>query len=105
VWAVGVREAVPILTVVQLVGNGARVAFNRRELVWPVVGWFALGAVPLAVIGGVQFATAPAPFLQRVLGGFLLLLVAYRHTPAGSRLARAVRVRVRERSTPLGLRA
>lgn len=83
VWAVGVREAVPVLTVVQLVGNGARVAFNRRQLVWPVVGWFALGAVPLAVLGGVLFATAPASFLQRVLGGFLLLLVAYRHTRSG----------------------
>jgi uncharacterized membrane protein YfcA len=38
VWAFGVREAVPILTVVQVVGNGARVGFNRRELVGPVVG-------------------------------------------------------------------
>ena len=83
VWAFGVREAVPILTVVQVVGNGARVAFNRRELVWPVVGWFSLGAVPLALLGGVLFATAPAPVLQKLLGGFLLAAVAYRHTALG----------------------
>lgn len=50
VWAFGVRDAVPILTVVQLVGNLSRVVFNRRQLVLPVVGWFSLGAVPLAVV-------------------------------------------------------
>jgi uncharacterized protein len=85
VWAFGVREAVPILTVVQVVGNGARVTFNRRELVWPVVGWFSLGAVPLAVLGGVLFAAAPASFLQKLLGLFLLAAVVYRHTAAGRR--------------------
>ncbi len=50
VWAVGVRDAVPILTVAQLVGNGARVWFNRRELDLRVAGWFALGAVPPAAL-------------------------------------------------------
>jgi uncharacterized membrane protein YfcA len=88
VWAFGVREAVPILTVVQVVGNGSRVVFNRRELVWPVAGWFAVGAVPLAVVGGLVFATAPAPFLSRLLGAFLLLAVVYRHTA----LARRARI-------------
>ena len=85
VWAFGVREAVPILTVVQMVGNGARVALNRRELVWPVVGWFSLGAVPSAALGGMLFVTAPTPFLQRLLGLFLLAAVVYRHTAAGRR--------------------
>ncbi|MBI4213968.1 MAG: sulfite exporter TauE/SafE family protein [Chloroflexi bacterium] len=83
VWAFGVRDAVPLLTVAQLIGNASRVWFNRRELALPVVGWFALGAVPLAVVGGVVFATAPAPFLRRVLGAFLLFTVAYRHTSVG----------------------
>src|SRR5438128_2087066 len=81
VWAFGVREAVPIPTVVQLVGNTSRVSFNRRQLVWPVVGWFAVGAVPLAVVGGLLFSAAPAPFLTRVLGAFLLGAVVYRHSP------------------------
>jgi uncharacterized membrane protein YfcA len=91
IWAFGVREAVPILTVVQLVGNTSRVFFNRRDLVWPVVGWFAAGAVPLAVVGGLVFSVAPAPFLTRVLGAFLLGAVVYRH----STFARAA---------PMGLR-
>src|SRR6476659_5870018 len=65
VWAFGVRDAIPILTVVQLIGNAARVALNRRALVGPVAGWFAVGAVPLAVVGSLLFGTAPAPFLRR----------------------------------------
>jgi uncharacterized protein len=39
VVAFGVREAIPILTVAQLVGNLSRVWFNRSELDLPVVGW------------------------------------------------------------------
>ncbi len=83
VWAFGVRDAVPLLTVAQLIGNASRAWFNRREVALPVVSWFALGAVPLAVVGGIVFATAPAPFLRRLLGVFLLVTVAYRHTRLG----------------------
>ncbi len=71
--------AIPILTVAQLVGNGSRVWFNRHELNWRVVGWFALGGVPLALIGGMLFARAPLPFLTRLLGVFLILVVVWRH--------------------------
>jgi uncharacterized protein len=83
VWAFGVQSAVPLLTVAQLIGNGSRMWFNRRELDLRVVGWFALGAVPLAALGGIVFATAPAPYLRRALGLFLILTVIYRHTPFG----------------------
>ena len=83
VLAFGVRDAVPILTVAQLVGNGARVWFNRRELDRRVVGWFALGCVPLALLGGVLFSRAPAAILTRLLGLFLLLVVAWRRLRPG----------------------
>lgn len=79
VAAFGMREAVPILTVAQLIGNGSRVWFNRRELDWRVVGWFAIGAVPLALIGGYLFAKAPLSILTRLLGAFLLVVVVWRH--------------------------
>ncbi len=75
----GVREAIPILTVAQLIGNGSRVWFNRRELNWRVVLWFALGGVPAALLGGYLFATAPLTALTRMLGAFLLLVVLWRH--------------------------
>jgi uncharacterized protein len=86
VWAFGIRDAVPILTVVQVVGNGARIVFNRRDLAWPVGGWFALGAVPCAVLGCLVFTTAPVPFLSRLPGAFLLLTVCLRHTGLNQRV-------------------
>lgn len=79
VFAFGVRDAIPILTVAQLVGNGSRVWFNRRELDYRIIGWFALGAVPLGLIGGFLFAHAPLGLLTRLLGIFLLLIVVWRH--------------------------
>jgi len=75
----GIREAVPILTVAQLIGNASRGWFNRHELNWRVVGWFALGAVPLGFLGGYLFAKAPLAALTRLLGAFLLLVVVWRH--------------------------
>ncbi len=79
----GVRAAIPILTVAQLVGNGSRVWFNRREVNPRVVAWFALGAVPFALLGGLLFATAPLKPLTRLLGLFLLLVVVWRHARPG----------------------
>ncbi len=79
VWSFGVREAIPILTVAQLIGNGSRVWFNRKELNWRVVAWFALGGVPMALLGGLLFAKAPLAALTRVLGAFLILIVVWRH--------------------------
>lgn len=75
----GVREAIPILTVAQLIGNASRVWFNRNEVNWRVVAWFALGGVPTALIGGLIFAKAPLTSLTRVLGAFLILIVVWRH--------------------------
>lgn len=74
----GVRDAIPILTVAQLVGNGSRVWFNRRELDLSVVRWYSLGAVPLALAGGYLFSKAPLSALTRLLGLFLILIVLWR---------------------------
>lgn len=83
VAAFGVRAAIPILTVAQLIGNGSRVWFNRTALDGRIVGWFAVGGIPLALVGGVLFASAPLGALTRLLGAFLLLTVAWRHLRPG----------------------
>lgn len=78
VAAFGVRDAIPILTVAQLIGNGSRVWFNRRELDLAVAGWYSLGAVPFALAGGYLFAAAPLSALTRLLGVFMIAVVAWR---------------------------
>ena len=75
----GIRAAVPILAVAQLIGNGSRVLLNRREVNYRIVGWFAIGGVPAAFVGGLLFAAAPTDLLTRLLGAFLLVVVAWRH--------------------------
>jgi uncharacterized membrane protein YfcA len=74
----GLRVAVPMLTVTQLSSNGARVWLNRRELNWRLIGWFAFGAVPFAVAGGLLLAHAPLGALKRLLGVFLIGVVMWR---------------------------
>jgi uncharacterized membrane protein YfcA len=79
VLVVGPRDAIPVLTIAQLVGNGSRVVLNRDAVSWRIVGWFALGGVPAALIGGFLFAAAPLEALTRLIGAFLLASVAWRH--------------------------
>ena len=80
VFVFGTRDAIPILTIVQLVGNGSRVWFHRHAIDPAVVKWFALGGAPAAILGGIVFSKAPLGVLTRFLGGFLILLVIWRHT-------------------------
>ncbi len=82
-FAVGVREAIPIVTVAMMFNNVSRWVANRHYVDYKVVLWFSLGAVPMAVVGGVAFANAPADLLARGLGIFLLVLIAYRRLPFG----------------------
>jgi len=75
----GPRDAIPILTIAQLVGNASRVVINRDAVDRRIVGWFALGGIPAALIGGFLFAAAPLDALTRLIGAFLLASVAWRH--------------------------
>ena len=74
----GLRVAVPVLTLTQLVSNSSRVALNRHGIDRSLVGWFAVGAVPCALGAGLVFATAPLAGLERLLGVALLGVVAWR---------------------------
>jgi uncharacterized membrane protein YfcA len=75
---VGVQDAIPILTIANLSSNLGRAWFNRREIAIPVVGWFSLGSIPLALTGAMLFVVTSPIVLTRILGAFLLLIVAWR---------------------------
>jgi len=74
----GIRDAVPIYAVAQLIGNISRVGFNRPLINYRVVSWFALGAIPLAILGSWLFTRIPEPGLLKILGGFLVISVIAR---------------------------
>jgi uncharacterized membrane protein YfcA len=85
VFVVGGKPAVPILTVAQLLGNAARAGFGWREIRWRPALLFSLGAIPASLLGARLFVGLNSAIVPRLLGSFLLLIVALRHTSLGSR--------------------
>jgi uncharacterized protein len=74
----GVREAIPMYAVANLIGNLSRVGFNWPLIEFRVFAWFCVGAIPLAVLGSWLFTRIPDPGLLKLLGAFLLLSVLAR---------------------------
>ncbi len=75
---VGIKAAVPILTVGQIFGNASRVWFGRKELKWKPILFFLLTAIPLTIIGSYLFSDIDSKTVKTGIGGFLILLVVYR---------------------------
>jgi len=73
--AVGVTEAVPLLTVAQLAGNLSRAALGWRDIRWHPVGWFLMAALPGAAIGALSFAALPKELAVRLVGTAILVFV------------------------------
>ena len=84
-FVVGIREAIPIVTVAVTMQMFSRVWVNRHYIDYRVARWFAIGAVPASVAGAVIFANTGADLLARALGIFLLVAVVYRHLPVSQR--------------------
>ncbi|AGA28561.1 sulfite exporter TauE/SafE family protein [Singulisphaera acidiphila] len=85
VYVVGAKAAVPVLTLAQLLGNLSRAGFGWKEIRWRSALVFSLGAVPASVVGSRLFVALPPGMVQRLIGVFLLGIVALRHTPLGRR--------------------
>jgi uncharacterized protein len=82
-FTVGVKAAVPILTVAQILGNLSRAGFGWREIRWRPALVFSAGAVPASVVGSRLLVDLPSGFLRRLIGVFLLVVVVLRHTTFG----------------------
>ena len=52
---VGIKAAVPILTIAQIFGNASRVWFGRKELQWKPILYFIVAAIPLSIVGSYLF--------------------------------------------------
>jgi len=73
---VGLRHAIPLLTIAQLVGNLSRAGFGFRQIHWRPVVFFLLGAIPLSILGAISFVQLPKEFTSRAVGAAILVFVA-----------------------------
>jgi uncharacterized protein len=78
----GIQDATVLVTIGNLAANISRTVFSRKELDLPVVWWYALGAVPMAILGTYLFTLAAPTLLTRLLGAFLLAVVVWRRVHA-----------------------
>lgn len=81
-WTVGLRAAVPIMTVTMLVGNLSRLWWSRGEIDRAVALRFLAGAAPATALGAVVYAGTPSTALSLVIGVFLLASVPIRRVLA-----------------------
>jgi uncharacterized protein len=75
VGMVGVTQAVPLLTIAQLIGNLSRASFGFMQIQWKLVVLFLLGAVPFSVLGSICFIHAPKDLAVRMIGAAILIFV------------------------------
>jgi len=75
---VGIKAAVPILTIGQIFGNASRTWFGRQELKWQPILFFLITAIPLSIVGSYLFTDIDPKKIKIGIGVFLILLVIYR---------------------------
>ncbi len=85
-YTVGAKAAVPVLTLAQLLGNLSRAGFGVRDIRWRPALAFSAGAIPASIVGARLFVALPSGLVLRLIGVFLLVVVALRHTGLGKRV-------------------
>lgn len=75
VAAVGAEQAVPLLTVAQLLGNASRAGFGFAKIQWKPVGLFLLSAIPAAALGALSFIQLPKTTVTRSIGLAIIIFV------------------------------
>jgi uncharacterized membrane protein YfcA len=74
-YFMGIKLAVPLLTVAQIFGNGSRVWFGREELQWKPIFNFLLGSIPFVIIGSLLFSYLNGNIIKIIAGILLVLIV------------------------------
>lgn len=79
VETVGVTQAVPLLTIAQLIGNFSRAGFGFTQIQWKPVGLFLLGAIPLSILGALSFVQLPKELVTRAIGAAIFVFVTQKY--------------------------
>ena len=83
VWAFGIKEAIPIISISQVFGTASRAWLHHQAIDWKVVRYFAVGSIPMAVLGSLVFISINTEMIVRILGITMLTLVVYTRLPIG----------------------
>lgn len=76
---VGTAYAVPILTIVQFIGNLSRVCFGFLQIQWKPVILFLISAIPFSILGAFSFIELPKDLITRCIGAAILLFVLLKY--------------------------
>ena len=83
----GPREAVPIMAVVALVSNFAKITAWWREVDWRATTAYALGGIPAAALGARTLLVLPERAVDIALGLFFLAMIPGRRWLAARNLS------------------
>lgn len=82
----GPREAVPIMAVVALMSNFAKITSWWREIDWRACSAYALGGVPAAALGARTLLVLPERAVDLALGLFFLAMIPGRRWLAARKI-------------------
>src|SRR4029434_4392547 len=82
----GPREAVPIMAIVALMSNFAKITSWWREIDWKACGAYALGGIPAAALVARTLLVLPENTVEVALGLFFLAMVPGRRWLASRNL-------------------
>lgn len=82
----GPREAVPIMAVVALMSNFAKITSWWKEIDWRACSAYALGGVPAAALGARTLLVLPERAVDVALGLFFLVMIPGRHWLAARKI-------------------
>jgi uncharacterized membrane protein YfcA len=71
----GPKSAIPIMAVVALMSNFAKITSWWREIDWRACGVYALGSIPGAALGARTMLSLPSHWIDVALGCFFLVMI------------------------------
>ena len=75
VFAFGPQSAIPIMAIVALMSNFAKITSWWRDIDWRACGAYALGGIPGAALGARTMLSLPPTIVDLALGSFFLIMI------------------------------
>ncbi|MDR1429800.1 MAG: sulfite exporter TauE/SafE family protein, partial [Spirochaetaceae bacterium] len=74
-YFIGIKMAVPLLTIAQIFGNASRAWFGRKELAWKHIINFLISSLPFVIIGSILFSWLNGNIIKVIVGIVLIMIV------------------------------